>query len=178
MNQGKIFERAFAQSVPDYALLYRLPDPAQSFGGGNNIRFSRTNPFDFILFDSRARTLFAIETKTVAGKSISFERTKFERAEIHYSQIQGLNDWNVYDGVVGCFVIEFRGIEKTVLIDIDNFNKLIDKIEKKSFNFNDLAECGINYYVIPQTKKRTQFTYDVDAVLLAYSKEDKENNDE
>lgn len=46
-NVGKIFEEQWKKSTPDYALLYRLPDAAQSFGGSNKLRFSSKNPFDF-----------------------------------------------------------------------------------------------------------------------------------
>ena len=71
-NIGKVFEEQIKKSVPDYALLYRLPDAAQSFGGSNTLRFSRKNPFDFLLWDSKRHILYALEMKTVSGKSISF----------------------------------------------------------------------------------------------------------
>lgn len=163
-NVGKIFESQIKKSVPDYALLYRLPDSAQSFGGGN-LRFSNRNPFDFLLWDSIKHKLYALEMKTVAGKSISFERSKEEKKEIHYHQIKGLNDWNRYDGITCGFIIEFRQIEKTVFIEIVEFNKLIDKIPKKSFNFDDLNEYQIQYLIIEQRKARTRYTYDVDKFL-------------
>jgi hypothetical protein len=118
-NVGKLFESQFKLSVPDYALLYRLPDPAQSFGGGNKLRFSAKPPFDYLLWDSKRHILYALELKTVKDKSISFEREKGEHGEIHYSQIKGLNNWNKYDGIVCGFVIEFREIETTVFIEIE-----------------------------------------------------------
>ena len=94
-NTGKVFEAQFKKSVPDYALLYRLPDSAQSFGGqSQNIRFSNKSPFDFILWDSHAHILYALEMKTVAGKSISFERDKSKTKDIHRHQIDELNKWN------------------------------------------------------------------------------------
>lgn len=163
-NVGKIFEKSIQKSVPDYALMYRLPDAAQSFGGGN-LRFSRKNPFDFILFDSKARTLYALELKTVAGKSISFERTKEESREIHYHQIVGLNEWNKYDGIIAGFIIEFRQIETTIFLEISEFIKLISLIDKKSFNMNDLNDNHIHYLVIEQKKSRTRYTYNIDKFL-------------
>ena len=84
---GKVFENNFKKSMPDYALLYRLPDAAQSFGKSSNLRFSNKNPFDFILFDSKWKILYALELKSVKGKSISFERTKEDKGDIHYHQI-------------------------------------------------------------------------------------------
>ena len=113
-NIGKIFEEQLKKSAPTYSLLYRLPDSAQSFGGSNLLRFSNKNPFDFLLWDSVGHILFALEAKTVAGKSISFERTKDEQGEIHIHQIDGLNDWQKYDGIIAGFIIEFRTLEKTI----------------------------------------------------------------
>ena len=163
-NVGKLFEQSFRNSVPSYALYYRLPDPPQSFGGGN-LRFSSKNPFDCLIWDSERHTLFAIEIKTVSGKSISFERSKQEKGEIHFHQIQGLNDWSKYDGIIAGFIIEFRQIEKTVFIRIEDFNKLIEKIPKKSFNFDDLDSNEIDYIFIPQHKKKVNYRYDVEELL-------------
>lgn len=174
-NQGKIFEQDFQKSVPDYALLYRIPDPAQAFGGSANTRFSRHNPFDFLLWDSKRRVLYALEAKTVKGKSISFERDKSEHGEIHYYQVAGLNAWNQYDGVTCGFVIEFRELERTVFLEIDDYNRLVSGLEKKSFNFGDLEDSGLPFVIIPQIKKRTRYVYDVEKFL---SREEKENSDE
>ncbi len=164
-NIGKVFEEQIKKSVPDYALLYRLPDAAQSFGGSNTLRFSRKNPFDFLLWDSKRHILYALEMKTVNGKSISFERSKDENNEIHYHQIQGLNKWNKYDGIICGFIIEFRQIETTVFIEIDSFNSLIDKVDKKSFNMDDIINSGLPYFIIPQKKQRTRYIYDIDSLL-------------
>lgn len=164
-NIGKQFEVDFKNSIPDYVLLYRLPDSAQSFGGGNNLRFSRKNPFDFIMYDSKKHILYALEMKTVKGQSISFERNKGENKEIHYHQIQGLNEWNKYDGIICGFIIEFRQIEKTIFLSIDSFNSLINIIDKKSFNFGDIVNSGLNYIIIPQQKRRTRYKYDIEKML-------------
>lgn len=173
-NEGKRFEEDCKLSVPEYALLYRLPDPPQSFGKSSNLRFSRKNPFDFILWDSKRRTLFALEMKTVKGKSISFERTKEENREIHLHQIDGLNEWNKFDGTTCGFVIEFRKIETTVFIDIETFNKLSETITKKSFNIHDLVDNDLPFTVISQKKVRTRYRYDFDGFLDEISEEDYE----
>lgn len=117
------------------------------------------------MWDSKKHILYALELKTVAGKAISFERSKDESREIHWHQIEGLNKWNEYDGIVCGFIIEFRKIEKTVFIDINDFNKLMNTITKKSFNFDDLDNHKINYVVIGQEKVRTRYKYKVDEFL-------------
>lgn len=170
-NVGKIFEEQWKKSTPDYALLYRLPDAAQSFGGGSKkLRFSSKNPFDFLLWDSKRRILFALEMKTVSGTSISFERNEDEDREIHFHQIQGLNQWNEYDGIVCGFIIEFRKIAKTVFIDIEQFNRIVELIPKKSFNYNDLCVYKIQHTIIGQKKARTRYTYGVDEFLSTIKK--------
>lgn len=165
-NIGKIFEEQFKKSVPEYALIHRLPDSAQSFGGNSNLRFSNKSPFDYILYNSKSHLLYALELKTVKGKSITFERTKEDKGEIHFYQIKALNEWNKYDGVVSGFLIEFRAIEKTVFLQIDEFNKLISIIDKKSFNFDDLVEHGINFLFVNQEKKISRYLYDVETFLI------------
>lgn len=164
-NIGKQFEASWKSSTPDYALLYRLPDSAQSFGGSNTLRFSAKPPFDFLMWDSHKHILYALEMKTVGGKSISFERTKEDKGEIHYHQIKGLNEWNKYDGITCGFVVEFRKAEKTVFIEIAEFNKLISVIQKKSFNLDDLDNYNVRYTVIEQTKIRTRYKYNIDKFL-------------
>ena len=161
-NTGKIFENDMKRSMPDDALLYRIPDAAQSFGGSNKLRFSRKNPFDFIMWDSKRRRLFALEMKTVAGKSISFERNEEDRGEIHLHQIDGLNTWNAYKGITCGFIIEFRSIKTTVFIDISDFNRLMNEISKKSFTKKDLDRLQIPYVVIPQSLIKTRYRYDVE----------------
>ena len=164
-NVGKIFEQDFAKSAPPYALLYRLPDAAQSFGGCNNLRFSSKSPFDYLLWDSSMRILYALELKTVKGKSISFERTKEAHGEIHWYQIAELEKWSKYNGIAAGLIIEFRELETAVFIDIAEFKRLIDIIPKKSFNFNDLETNNVKYTIIGQTKLRSRYRYDIDGFL-------------
>ncbi len=164
-STGKKFEINWSKSAPEYVLVYRVSDSAQAFGGSSKLRFSRKNPFDFIMWDSQRHVLYALELKTVNGKSISFERNKEEHGEIHYHQIVGLNEWNKYDGIICGFVIEFRASELTIFLDIAEFNKLIDAIEKKSFGVKDLDENNICYLEIPQVKKRVNYKYDLERLL-------------
>lgn len=162
---GKIFEQQLSCSVPEYVLWYRLHDPAQAFGGGDKSRFSLKNPFDILMWDSHRRILYAIEAKTASGESISFERIKTDKGMIHLHQIEGLNKWNAYPGVVCGLFIEFRKLEKTIFLDIESMNKIMDAIPKKSFSIKDLDKNNIPYFVIPQSKKRTRHTYDLDCFL-------------
>lgn len=164
MNIGKIFEKQIKQSTPKYALMYRLADAASAFGGDNEaLRFSNKSPFDYILWDSNHFRLYSLELKTVQGKSISFERKKGEKGDIHFHQIKSLREWGSYAGITSGFIIEFRKIEKTVFLPIAEFDKLIEQVDKKSFNWDDLQK--VNYTVIKQKKQRTRYTYDMAGFL-------------
>lgn len=165
INQGKIFEEDFKKSVPEYVLVHRLPDSVQSYSGGKFARFTLKNPFDFLLWDSTQRRLFALELKTVGGTIISFERSKQESKEIHYHQIEGLNKWNKYDGITAGFVIEFRKIETTYFVPIETFNSIINSTSKTSINPNDIVNSGLDYIVIPQEKKITRYNYKIEELL-------------
>ena len=162
-NIGKIFEAQLKASTPDYALLYRLPDSAQSFGGGN-LRFSAKSPFDFILWDSQRRILYALEAKTVQGQSVSYERDKTESGVIHYHQIASLRKWASYNITAG-FIIEFRKLEKTIFLPISSFDYIAENSNKKSLNYSDIINSEQSYIEIAQTKKRTRYTYDIDGFL-------------
>lgn len=163
-NSGKIFETDFKNSIPDNVFYYRIPDPPQSFGGGqDNLRFSRKNPCDIFLFSPTSHTLYALELKSVGTNSISFERSKEDKGVIHYHQIKALQEFNTYDGIVAGFVINFRNTEKTYFIEICDFTDMINEIDKKSFNEKDLLKY--NPTIIDQHKKRTRYSYDIEKFL-------------
>jgi len=169
-NVGKIFEHQWKISVPEYALCLRLKDSTGAFGAGN-LRFSSKNPFDYLMWNPKRRLLFALELKSVAGRSISFDRTEDDKnGEIHFHQIEGLKEWNSFDGTICGFVIEFRELEMTIYLPIVEFQKLVGIIDKKSFTIDDLDEHGIFYMVIPQTKLVKYYKYDVD-YFITFAKE-------
>ena len=183
MNVGKRFEADFKKSVPSEHLIYRVPDSAQSFGGSQTLRFSNKNPFDFLLFDTTHRLLYAIELKTVGKKSISFENKIGDSGDIHIHQIHGLKEWKQFAYVVCGFIIEFRPIETCIFIDIDSFIRLTSLVGKKSFTICDLEKNNIPYFIVPQHKKRTKYNYDIADLLdhvsgnkIYYTMEDEYND--
>lgn len=147
--------------MPDYVGVIRIPDPAQSFSHASNLRFTRKNPYDFIMWNPRTYTFYALELKTVKGKSISFERSKEESGDIHFYQIEGLKKTSDVGNCVCGFIIEFREISKTIFLQIDDFLKLQDTIDKKSFTIADLESNNIPYIVIDQHLMITNSKYEV-----------------
>lgn len=165
-NEGKIFEEQFRRSAPDYVILHRLRDSSQSFSGGELSKFSVKNPFDYILWDSKAHILYALELKSTKSDRIQFERKgDRKRNGIHWHQIDALNKWNQFDGVIGGIIIEFRQIGKVIFIHIDDFNKLSDTIDSVGFRISDLEKHNIPYTVIDRRFAKTKYKYDIDKFL-------------
>lgn len=170
-NSGKVFEDDFKKSIPDYCLLIRLPDPPQAFTQRSDTRFSNKNPFDFLMYDSNSRLLWTLELKSTKFKSISFEDVNIEEVQnkmIHKHQILGLMNCAKYDGVCSGFVYNFRdeknNVERTYFQDINDFNKMVDKIGKKSLNELDLILDG-NAVKINGVKRRVRYAWDIDGFL-------------
>ena len=159
---GKKFEANWKKSCPDYLLVYRPPDSAQGFdvGASNKLRFSQHSPCDFFMFDSMNRIFYALELKTFQG-SCSFERCKEDKGIIHYYQIQSLKDFARYDNVCSGFILDFRKSGNTYFLSITEWDDLINSINKKSFNEEDLLKY-CSPILINKKLLRTNYKYDID----------------
>lgn len=169
-NVGKKFEDNWKASVPDDVYFLRLHDSANSFNqDSSKLRFSMKSPYDCQLFDGKSRTLYCLELKSAAGKSMSFERNKGENktANIKFHQIESLTKASQYDGIQAGFVMNFRFEDKdteiTYFQSIIDFNRMIKNIDKKSFNIIDLLK--FNPIKIEQTKKKVNYTYNIEKFL-------------
>lgn len=159
-NIGKKFENNFKVSIPDDVFYYRIKDAAQSFSQSEHLRFSSKNPCDAFLY--KYPVLIAVEMKSVGTSSVSFERNKDEKGVIHLHQIEALREFSSHNGIVAGFVLNFRhkdGTEKCYFLDINNFDKMINRLTKKSFNEKDLS--GNNPIIIENIKKRINYKYNV-----------------
>lgn len=169
-NSGKRFEEDFAKSVPQYCFLHRLKDTAQSYNNSKTTRFTWDNPCDFFMFDSRTHLLFAIECKSTKFKSMNFQIDKNDKSTkmIKYHQLKSLVDMSKYNGIVAGLLINFRGEnddnQRLYFVRIDNFYRMINQINKASFNEIDLIMYG-SAVKIQGVKKRTRYTWDIDAFL-------------
>lgn len=167
-NVGKRFEENWRKSVPDNVLYYRLKDQAQSFSRFSDLRFSSKNPCDCFLFSSPY--LFALELKSVGTTSISFESEEDEKKKntkvIHYHQIKGLREFAGYKNVIAGFLFNFRkkdGTEITYFQHINDFDQMIDSINKKSFNEKDLMQ--FNPIIVNSRKLKVNYRYYVSELL-------------
>lgn len=105
---------------------------------------------------------FCLELKTVAGKSISFERTnaKEDKGEIHYHQIEYLKSCLNFQNIIPGLIIDFRGTNNTWFLHIKEWDSLINSIAKKSFNESDLLSYS-HPLLISKKKLKVNYRYDV-----------------
>lgn len=171
-NVGKIFEESVKQSIPHHILTIRLNDSPQAFKQSNLTRFTPKNPFDYICFDSKSKTLFCLELKSTSNKYMGFEDIHSDEEQnsmIHKHQILGLLKCSSYENVVAGFLLNFRLPENelTYFIEINDFKKMCDSINKKSFNIMDAVLYGAKK--IQGNKKRTRWYWNLDEFFESYN---------
>lgn len=118
---------------------------------------------------------FCLELKTVAGKSISFERTKKDKGEIHYHQIEYLKNCSQYQNIIPGLIIDFRGTDNTWFLHINQWDDLINSISKKSINESDLISYS---YPILISKKKLKVNYRYDVEKFIYDSTETENKND
>lgn len=107
---------------------------------------------------------FCLELKTVAGKSISFEKTKNDKGEIHYHQIEYLKSCLSFENVIPGLIIDFRGTGNTWFLHIKGWDELISSITKKSFNESNLLSYA-HPLLISKKKLKVNYRYDVEEFI-------------
>ena len=155
-NEGKKFEEDIKSSVPDNCWIYRLRDNASSFANGTNTRFTSSNICDYILLDDITKTLFLIECKSTNNTSVSLNM-------IRENQIEGLKDASKHNLIAG-LLVNFRNEHNdTFFILIDKYLKMMEYLNKKSFNIHDLENIGATR--IESEKKRTRYRYNINKMI-------------
>lgn len=155
---GKVFEQNWKNSISDNIFYYRPSDSAQSFGTNQNLRFSAKSPCDCFIYNGQK--LYTLELKSVGTKSISFERQRTDKGVIHKHQIDNLLKFSKYKNIISGFILDFRLSDKTYFLEINDFMKLINSMEKKSFNENDLIQY-CQPIEIKKKKLKVNYRYDV-----------------
>lgn len=115
-----------------------------------------SNPCDYILF--RSPYLFLVELKTHKGKSLPI-------AKIRPNQIQGMEKATHYEGVYGGFLINFRELEETYYITVQDVIQFTQTEERKSIPVEWCRDHGVK---IEQKKKRVRYSYDLESWLRRY----------
>lgn len=155
MNDGKVFENSFKESVPNDCYYLRLKDPASSFGdqGNSALRFSVSNPFDVLLFSNP--NLFTLELKSTKGTAFSF---KGKTPMIKKNQVEGLTHASEFENVIAGFIFNMREpTNRTYFLDIKSFNKFVESTEKSSINEKDILSAGA--IEIKSRLKKVKYSY-------------------
>lgn len=171
-NVGKVFEESIKQSIPKHILIIRLNDSPQAFKQSNLTRFTPKNPFDYVCFNTKTKTLFCLELKSTSNKYMGFEDIHSDEEQnsmIHKHQILGLLKCSAYENVVAGFLFNFRLSENelTYFMEINDFKKMCDSINKKSFNIMDAVLYGAKK--IQGNKKRTRWYWNLDEFFESYN---------
>ena len=104
-----------------------------------------------------------MELKSTSG-NLTFWREDFDKDgkkhtfEIKKWQIEGLDRASQHEGVIAGFYINFRNVNKTYFLSIDNFHELTNNIEKKSINYMDVEKYGI---LIEQQLLKVNYKYNL-----------------
>lgn len=169
-NVGKIFEQQIRKSIPNHCLIIRLPDPPHSFTKRSDTRFAVKNPCDYVVFDSANKIFYCLELKTTQSKFMGFEDIDSDEEEnkmIHKHQIRELLKFSKFDSVIAGFVLNFRdeknNTERTYFLNIEDFDNMRKKINKKSFNEMDLILS--NAIKIKGEKKRVNYVWDMEKLF-------------
>lgn len=110
------------------------------------------------------KVLYTLELKSVGTSSISFERTKDDKGVIHKHQIDNLLNFSTYENIISGLVLDFRLSDKTYFCMIEEFVKMINNLDKKSFNEKDLFEW-CNPIEIEKKKLKVNYRYSIDKFL-------------
>lgn len=154
-NPGKKFEEDFKNSVPKELFYYRLIDGTSSWDGGN-ARFQAKNICDCIVMGKEWLRL--IELKSFKGKSFPFgnidEKNLAKMVEAAYKSGSRVEAYIIFN---------FRDLEKTFVASAREVKWYIENADRKSIPlswFEDEPRCFSNK--IPQTLKRTRYSYDLE----------------
>lgn len=146
---GKIFEEEIKASIPPEFYVERYKDDTAGFYGVSN-------PADYRLY--RYPYTFLIECKTHKGKSLPIDK-------IRPNQIHGLVLAVIHKGIYGGFFINFRDLEETYYISVQDITQYMSSTDRKSIPVEWCRENGVR---IEQEKKRVRYSYDLSSFFGRY----------
>lgn len=168
VNPGKRFEGDVAASAPQDVFVHRLRDSAQAYNKSRKTSFTWNNEADFFMY--RFPLFVAIECKSTKYKSMSVQLSKDDDGSkmIKHRQIESLRRISEYDGAIACFLFNFRdernNCERTYCQEIGDFDKMMRKTGKKSFNELDLLSDG-NVIKVSGNLKRSHYRWDIGSLI-------------
>ena len=147
INRGKQFEEQIrnALKVVPQTLVVRMYDQMSGFKGSTNI-------CDFVAYHYPHIYLF--ECKSCYGNTLNFNN-------ITENQWKGLLEVSSYAGVVAGYFIWFIDHDITIFVSADSMQYLKQHGDKSFHVTKSLEKLEGTYYIVPGTKKRILFDYDL-----------------
>lgn len=166
-NKGYVLQDNIKKSCEKQDILfYRFKDSPFSFANSDKTKFTTNNICDCMMF--LANKLLFIELKSTKGKSFSFTEHSLRQLNdinkiIHNKQ--GLKRFGVY----GCFIIEFRELEETYFVQVQDILKYLRKNNTKTINIQKYIDKN-RYIKIDQKLLRKNYTFDIRKLFIELGK--------
>lgn len=157
-NKGYVLQDNVKKSCEKQDILfYRFKDSPFSFANSEKTKFTTNNICDCMVF--LANKLLFVELKSVKGKSFSFTEHSLRQLNDINKIIHNKNGYKRFN-VYGCFIIEFRELEETYFIEVQNIIKYLDENNTKTINIKKYKKRG-RYIKVDQEILRKNYRYDI-----------------
>ena len=163
---GKDFERDFVKSIPERCDVTRLKD-AGGWSNATNMRFTSSNPCDFIVFSAQSNgsnggVMYKLELKSTLGKSLPFgniesKNDKLTAKEASLKFIYKLEE-SESRGVWAGFIVNFRATNQTFRVLASQVAYFMVCTDRGSI---PIAWFEENAILIHQTLIRVRYKYDL-----------------
>ena len=162
-NKGYILQDNIKKSCEKQDILfYRFKDSPFSFANSDKTKFTTNNICDCMIF--LANKLLFVELKSTKGKSFSFtEHSLRQLSDINkiIHNKQGLKRFGVY----GCFIIEFRELEETYFIQVQDILKYLKENNTKTINIQKYIKNN-KFIKVEQKLLRKNYTFDIRKLFI------------
>lgn len=162
-NKGYVLQDNIKKSCEKQDILfYRFRDSPFSFANSDKTKFTTNNICDCMMF--LANKLLFVELKSTKGKSFSFTEHSLRQLNdinkiIHNKQ--GLKRFGVY----GCFIIEFRELEETYFIQVQDILKYLNENNTKTVNIQKYIKDN-KFIKVEQKLLRKNYTFDIRKLFI------------
>lgn len=162
-NKGYVLQDNIKKSCDKQDILfYRFKDSPFSFIRSDKTKFTTNNICDCMIF--LANKLLFVELKSVKGKSFNFTEHSLRQLNdinkiIHNKQ--GLKRFGVY----GCFIIEFRELEETYFIQVQDILEYLKENNTKTINIQKYINKN-KYIKVEQRLLRKNYTFDIRKLFI------------
>lgn len=163
---GKRFEADFQASIPEHIFSYRLRDAA-GWSNAENTRFTPSNICDTII--NYNGNLFLCELKSVALKSMPLGNLGIPKEVLNkktgikslvYTKLDKMIEAGNKTNTKAVYIINFRGVNKTYIIEAKHFKEIFIRSGKKSISLDDVIQSG-NGILMQSTLKKVRYSYKV-----------------